>query len=242
MKPYVYYIEHLSTGTKYIGCKYAASADPATFWQTYFTSSKKVADLRKYFGNDDFKISIRKIFTTKEECLAYETKLLRKIDAANHPDFLNEHNNDNSNVKWTKKKRAKVGSKHKNKIWITDGTVDRRLDFNLPIPAGWWHGSKKKGRPTGKRSDAFCEKMREIALNKPPVTEETRKKQSAWQKGKKKGKLSAERKRKLMVPKGTTVNMQGPKEKSECPHCGKIGGVNVMQRWHFDNCKVKENK
>ena len=24
-----------------------------------------------------------------------------------------------------------------------------------------------------------------------------------------------------------------------CPHCGLIGGVNTMQRWHFDNCKHK---
>lgn len=23
----------------------------------------------------------------------------------------------------------------------------------------------------------------------------------------------------------------------ECPHCGKLGGHAVMQRWHFDNCK-----
>lgn len=26
----------------------------------------------------------------------------------------------------------------------------------------------------------------------------------------------------------------------ECPHCSKVGGVGVMKRWHFDNCKVKD--
>jgi len=25
-----------------------------------------------------------------------------------------------------------------------------------------------------------------------------------------------------------------------CPHCGKEGGVNVMYRWHFDNCRSKK--
>lgn len=25
----------------------------------------------------------------------------------------------------------------------------------------------------------------------------------------------------------------------KCPHCNKIGGVNTMPRWHFDNCKKK---
>lgn len=28
-----------------------------------------------------------------------------------------------------------------------------------------------------------------------------------------------------------------PKKKVECPYCGKIGGINTMGRWHFDNCK-----
>lgn len=26
-----------------------------------------------------------------------------------------------------------------------------------------------------------------------------------------------------------------------CPHCGKTGVSNVMQRWHFDNCKAYSN-
>ena len=26
-------------------------------------------------------------------------------------------------------------------------------------------------------------------------------------------------------------------EKRTCPHCGKIAGANVIQRWHFDNCR-----
>ena len=30
-----------------------------------------------------------------------------------------------------------------------------------------------------------------------------------------------------------------PQPKVECPHCGKIGGKNVMQRYHFEKCKEK---
>lgn len=26
-------------------------------------------------------------------------------------------------------------------------------------------------------------------------------------------------------------------EKTVCPHCGKIGGNNIMKRWHFEKCK-----
>jgi len=30
--------------------------------------------------------------------------------------------------------------------------------------------------------------------------------------------------------------------KIECPHCGKVGGSNIMKRWHFDRCKWKTPK
>ena len=28
-------------------------------------------------------------------------------------------------------------------------------------------------------------------------------------------------------------------DKITCPHCNKVGGTNVMKRWHFDNCKLQ---
>lgn len=28
------------------------------------------------------------------------------------------------------------------------------------------------------------------------------------------------------------------RQKIECPHCNKIGGIAIMKRWHFDNCKL----
>ena len=32
-----------------------------------------------------------------------------------------------------------------------------------------------------------------------------------------------------------------PQEKITCPYCGINGGIPSMKRWHFDNCKFKEN-
>ena len=31
-----------------------------------------------------------------------------------------------------------------------------------------------------------------------------------------------------------------PKQKGQCPHCGIIGGINQLKRWHFDNCKQRK--
>lgn len=30
-----------------------------------------------------------------------------------------------------------------------------------------------------------------------------------------------------------------PKPKVKCPHCEMVGAMNVMKRFHFDNCKEK---
>lgn len=36
----------------------------------------------------------------------------------------------------------------------------------------------------------------------------------------------------------TKQKMRKPKEKATCPHCGLIGGLNQLKRYHFDNCKT----
>jgi len=48
----------------------------------------------------------------------------------------------------------------------------------------------------------------------------------------------------MKVPKSESHKdaLSKPKGKQPlitCPHCGKEGGSNTMQRWHFDNCKLK---
>jgi group I intron endonuclease len=32
----------------------------------------------------------------------------------------------------------------------------------------------------------------------------------------------------------------GIQEEATCPHCGKTGGISGMTRWHFDNCRSKD--
>jgi hypothetical protein len=44
------------------------------------------------------------------------------------------------------------------------------------------------------------------------------------------------------VPRGPNKGRgtpHGPQAKVTCPHCGKIGGVGNMKRWHFDKCPKK---
>jgi hypothetical protein len=40
--------------------------------------------------------------------------------------------------------------------------------------------------------------------------------------------------------KSTSEKMTGlVRQLTECPHCNKIGGGNLMKRYHFDNCKFR---
>lgn len=38
------------------------------------------------------------------------------------------------------------------------------------------------------------------------------------------------------------LRMKKPKQKVECPHCQKIGGLASMKRWHFNNCNKYEKQ
>ena len=47
---------------------------------------------------------------------------------------------------------------------------------------------------------------------------------------------------KLRKPKSDTTNMTfnaNNSTKVECPHCGKVGQLTNMKRWHFDKCKFQ---
>lgn len=94
--------------------------------------------------------------------------------------------------------------------------------------------TRKKLSEAGKKrvqSDSCKEKMRIIAKNRPPMSEYTRTKISIAQTGK-----TCSEKTKIKM---SEIKKGIPKPKIQCPHCGLIGGVPQLKRYHFDNCKFK---
>lgn len=67
-----------------------------------------------------------------------------------------------------------------------------------------------------------------------PCAEETKQKIRDAQIGVPRGPMSQKEK-----DKRSKANKGRPKPVVICPHCNKSGGVSVMSRWHFDNCKHK---
>lgn len=110
------------------------------------------------------------------------------------------------------------------------------------------------------KSPEFREKMRLVALNRPPVSDETRlklsvalkgiKKTGSWKekigkgnKGKKRTedyKKEASNRTKLLYESGWKNPMQDViREKTPCIYCCKLVDVANMKRWHGENCKFK---
>lgn len=101
--PYTYIIRFPS-GKVYYGVKYARSCNPKNLGITYFSSSNIVKRHIELHGLQNVIFEIRKIFNTVQAAKDWETKVLRRMDARNHPNFLNKHNNnlypiDNSGTK-----------------------------------------------------------------------------------------------------------------------------------------------
>ena len=118
MKPYTYIVEFIPTGKKYYGVKFAKDANPETFWENYFTSSKVIKDLIADHGIDSFKASVDKVFETPEEAVSYELKYLQSIQ--DKSEWLNQNfgtwydmQSSLYKTKAHKEKIRKSNSKHK---------------------------------------------------------------------------------------------------------------------------------
>lgn len=86
MVPYTYLLTHRPSGKRYYGVRYAKGCDPSDLWVTYFSSSKEV----KKLNPKDFDIEIRRTFSTREEALSWEQRVLWKMKVWNRPDWFNK--------------------------------------------------------------------------------------------------------------------------------------------------------
>ena len=105
------------------------------------------------------------------------------------------------------------------------------------IPTG---PSKKKGKPSGKQRNPTVRGPRGPYRKKgiPNGKQRNPSKKPSPKKGIPTGPQTAEH-----IKNATAARIGQLKGKSqklvECSHCGEIGGISVMNRWHFDNCKKK---
>lgn len=92
--PYTYLITFLPTGQKYYGSRTKRGCHPTDLWNSYYTSSKTVRQLIDQHGRGSFTTEIRKTFATREQALLWEHRVLRRLNAAHNPLYLNKNNGD----------------------------------------------------------------------------------------------------------------------------------------------------
>lgn len=192
MKPYTYLIKHRPTGKVYYGFRSANKLDPhEDLWKQYFTSSPGVQQLIKETGADSFDVEIRRVFESKEQASAWETRVLRRCNVLKNDQWINQ--NIAGYIVPTEESNRKISEFHKGKP-KTDEHKEKIRQSNL-------------GKKRAPRSNEYKVKMSaaKSGVNNPrynaDVLEETRRKIGAANKGKvpiNKGKpMSEEQKAKI---------------------------------------------
>jgi hypothetical protein len=246
MKPYTYLIKHKPTNRVYYGMRAANKVLPEQdLWQHYFSSSPKVQQLIEETGRDSFDIEIRQVFETKEQAVAWETRVLRRCKVLHDARWINQ--NVAGYIVPTEESRKKISEYHKDK--------PKSEEHREKIRQG---NIGKKKPPRGAEYRALMSKLKS-GPNNPMYgkgcTEERAKKIGEANKGKvpiNKGvPMTEAQKAKIRATKAANPTKRSPeaiaktiakqrgqkREKIHCPHCDR----HIARGWyhrHGSNCKL----
>lgn len=161
---------------------------------------------------------------TEQEALDHERLL---ISCFRDIGFLLANKSDggegSSGYKHTEESRRKNSMAKKGSIPWNKGIKGAMKAWNKGVPMSEEQRAKcsiaKLGKPSPRKGVVLSDEIRKnISIAK-------------------KGKCTITDAGRLAIIKANTGRKHN---KVECPHCGKIGGLTAMPRWHFDNCKQRE--
>lgn len=251
MKPYTYLIRHRPTDRVYYGVRSANKVDPEQdLWHHYFTSSPKVQQLIEETGRDSFDVEIRRVFETREQAIAWETRVLRRCRVLEDDRWINQ--NVAGYIIPTEESRRKISEFHKDKpkseahkqnlSRSQKGKPKKSTVYQTPEYRALM--SKLKSGPNNPMYGKGCTKERARKIS------EANKGRDAPNKG---IPMSDEQKQKLRkamlgrkvdpeVVARRVAKQRGQKRvKRHCPHCDR----NIAQGWydrHGNNCKSRKGK
>ena len=189
-----------------------------------------VEKLIKDFGKESFKFEIRRTFKDVTSARLWESKVLRRIKAVARTDFINR--TDNKSI------APQVGDQNPAKRPEVREKISKSIKKWLLE-----NGNQNIGRVTPEHVKEKQRKKKRGVLN--PFYGKTHTKQnielfSKRQTGVNNSFYNKKHSEETLKKIGL-AQIGIPKPKAECPHCGKIGGINTMSRWHFDKCKIKRS-
>jgi hypothetical protein len=242
---YVYMWKEIATDKWYIGSRTRKNCHPD---DGYICSSKTVKPMIKA-NPDGWK---RKILFVGDpfKALEIESFVLTTMRAKECGDSYNLHNQD---MKWTRLGTVDTEEVRLKKSKARAGSNNPSFGKRGELSPNWGRKNPMKLETRAKLSVTLQGKS---GWNKgkkmPPMPDEQRAKISAALKGKpshRKGKPflpvieTNKRRRGVKRPEHREFMLGRTWQCSEksCPHCGTIGRGGNMLRYHFDNCKQKEN-
>ena len=130
MKPYTYLIKHIPTNRVYYGVRYqnvkkkiAIRDDLGT---KYFTSCNKIKELIESDGWDSFEFEIRKTFDTPADAVAWETKVLTRMNVLRDDKWFNQ--NINGKIVLNAESCNKIST-----IRLNKSPVEKALIYNMML-------------------------------------------------------------------------------------------------------------
>jgi hypothetical protein len=215
---YVYRITNKILNKYYYGVRSSDIEPKLDLGVKYFSSSSN-KEFRKDQKNhpENYKYKIVRICSSRLEAGALEIKLHEKFNVALNESFYNRAKHSSTGFDTT---GVKHSPEHKQKM-------SEALKGENHYMFGKEHTPKTKlkmSEAAQNMSDEHKQKLSEAHKGKKHTTETRQKMSEAHQN------ISEENRQK----------MSKPQEQVECPHCGKIGGISNMKRYHFDNCKCKK--
>jgi hypothetical protein len=258
---YVYKIKNKINQMEYIGVRSSTEMPINDLGKKYFSSSTDKDFISEQILNpSNFEYIILKEFDTRKNAAEYEEMLHYKWNVKNNPLFYNKCNSnsaffDVSGIPLTEEHKLKISKNskgHKKSI----ETRKKMSEWQKGIKKSEEHRKKlsesrenrKRGEDHhmyGKTHSPEAKKKISDASKNRVLTEDWKHKIGNSVRGEKNGnygkKFSEEHRLKISKSKiGKEPSNKGKKEESvTCPYCNTSGGRNAMQRWHFDNCKLK---
>jgi hypothetical protein len=154
--PFTYLVGWSKHNIWYYGARVKPGTTPSDLWTKYFTSSKLVKTARIELGEPDI-IQVRKTFTSKEQTLLWEHKVLRRLKVKKHPRWLNQSTGlgDNHYI-------GPHSEETKNK---ESNTRKKRLAAGIIIPSKHTEEHKRRLREQNPGGEATAKPIYQIDAN-----------------------------------------------------------------------------
>lgn len=238
MKHLLYKTTNLINNKYYYGIHSTEDVNDA-----YLGSGVLLCKAVKKYGKENFKREIVDTFDTRKESLLAEYDIVDPDDENSYNLDVGGNGADEVHIRseqvCQRISDARMGMKfaedHRKNISKAVKEVMKNQEVRDKISKSLVEHYKKNpqseeliqkrvdGRAGYKHSEETKHKMREAQVGKV-IPEDQKRKMS-----------DAAKKRKVQAWTGKKLPT------TECPHCGKIGAIQQMGRWHFDNCKTRKD-